>query len=154
MPWIANTRAQWEADLAKPKRLQMTFDRAEAFFARRDVGRPSRPSEPVAQAAFHELSSDGQSSSSSSSTSSSQSKDVGRRQEEDVPGNSVPWACKGGQARIHGFCGKVGDRSATSVCPLKVQITGEFSTGLASTKGEAEMSTQSKWCKHCERMLW
>ena len=31
MPWCAKTRAQWDEDLAKTKRLVMTSDRAEVF---------------------------------------------------------------------------------------------------------------------------
>ena len=36
MPWCANTKAQWYADLATPRRLVMTSNRADDFFARRD----------------------------------------------------------------------------------------------------------------------
>ena len=74
MPWLANSRAQWDSDLAKTKRLQMTSDRANDFFANRDGGRPKRPSEPMARAQSHGSSSgSGRSSSSTSSSSTSSS---------------------------------------------------------------------------------
>ena len=159
MPWLANSRAQWDSDLAKTKRLQMTSDRAEDFFANRDEGRPKRPSEPMARAQSHGSSSgSGRSSSStsSSSTSSSEKSNMskGEGTSSGAAGHAVPWAHKGGNARIHGFCGQVADGSATSICHLKVRVTDQFETRLASARDEAEMATKAKWCKHCARALW
>ena len=81
MPWYANTRKQWDGDLAKwptitPSEALGTTttgraSRAMDVLARRDKARPKRPSEPSAQAALHGASSSSDSSSSSTSSSSS-----------------------------------------------------------------------------------
>ena len=169
-------RAQWDADLASSKRLQMTSHRAEAFFARCEEGRPTRPSEPLAQAAFQGASSSSRSSSSSSSSSSTSSKrppsggssglaaaskgailpavPASSAGGSGARGHAVPWAHKGGQSRIHGFCGQVQDGSARSLCHLKTKITTEFQTGLASARGEAETLAKAEWCRFCARILW
>ena len=44
MPWCADTRKQWDSDLARTKRDIFTGPRADAFFERR-IGLPSRPAE-------------------------------------------------------------------------------------------------------------
>ena len=156
MPWCAKTLAQWNADLAKDKRSQLTSARAQDFFARRDKGRPERPPEPRAQAAFHAQSSSSGSSDSSSSSSSASTKSSPRVVRDAPPiggvAHGLAWAHKGGASKIHVFCGAVGFEH--SVCHLQVRITEEFTTGLCKTRQEAEAAAHAKWCKHCARIFW
>ena len=150
MPWHANTGAQWKADLAKPRRLVLTSDRAADFFDRRNEGRPplprSRSPSPTSSA----------SASTSSSSASVSSEALAPRVLSGTPADTaIAWAHKGGVCRIHGLEGSLSDGTARQACkPLQQLVTSAWQTGNARAKEEAVSATQNQWSKTCFKLLW
>ena len=147
MPWCADTKAQWDRDLARSRREVMTSERAAAFFSRRDEGRPPRPQELA-----HSSSASSTSSSSSSSSASSAHSAGGKGAVGSVA--AVSWAHKGGASRIHGFEGAVEQGTAAFVCRPSNYVTAAFVTGVTTKHEEAELVTGARWCKRCFQLLW
>ena len=154
MPWCANTKSQWDRDLASTKKNVLTSERAVSFFLCRDQHRPPPPKKSPRSLSATSSSSTSSSSPTSSSTNHGETKSLAAPPASSTD-KVVACTHTGGASRIHGLIGDVSLGSASWACkPSRFVSTCHDQIGEARTKNDAENATGSRWCKTCVKQVW